>query len=92
MALAGEIGCRLGRRWHPRTDEARIGHIRAILGSVLGLLALLLSFTFAMSAQRYNERRQLVVRDANVLDGLYLQSDLLPDAAQERSNNCFANM
>lgn len=83
MAVAGEIGCRLGRRWHPRTNEARIGHIRAILGSVLGLLALLLSFTFAMSAQRYNERRQLVVRDANVLDGLYLQSDLLPDGTRK---------
>jgi hypothetical protein len=23
MALAGEIGCRVGRRWHPRTDEVR---------------------------------------------------------------------
>ena len=83
MMLAGELGCLLGRRWHPRTDEARLGHIRAILGSVLGLLALLLSFTFAMSAQHYNERRQLVVRDANVLDGLYLQSDLLPDGARK---------
>ena len=59
MALTGEIGCRLGRRWHPRTDEARIGHIRAILGSVLGLLALLLSFTFAMSAHRYNDPAQI---------------------------------
>jgi hypothetical protein len=83
MALAGEVGCHLGRRWHPRTDQARIGHIRAILGSVLGLLALLLSFTFAMSADRYNVRRQLVVRDANVLSGIYLQSDLLPDAARK---------
>lgn len=82
-AVVGEIGCRLGRRWHPRTDEARIGHIRAILGSVLGLLALLLSFTFAMSADRYNVRRELVVRDANALGGLYLQSDLLPEAPRK---------
>ena len=59
MALAGEIGCRLGRRWHPRTDEARMDIIRAILGSVLGLLALLLSFTFAMSADRYNDPSQI---------------------------------
>ena len=83
MVLIGEIGCRLGRHWHPRTDEARVGHIRAILGSVLGLLALLLSFTFAMSADRYNARRKLVVSDANVLGGLYLQSDLLPDASRK---------
>lgn len=83
MALAGEIGCRMGRRWHPHSDEARIGHIRAILGSVLGLLALLLSFTFAMSADRYNTRRKLVVSDANVLGGLYLESDFLPDASRK---------
>ena len=82
-AMAGDVGCRLGRRWHPQTDEARIGHIRAILGSVLGLLALLLSFTFAMSVDRYNARSQLVVKDANVLGGLYLQSDLLPDAPRK---------
>jgi hypothetical protein len=43
---------------------------------LLGLLALLLSFTFAMSADRHNTGRQLVVNDANVLGGLYLQSSL----------------
>ena len=80
---AGELGCHLGRRYHPRTDEARIGHLRTILGSVLGMLALLLSFTFAMSAQRYNERRELVVRDANALGKLYLQSDFLPDGPRK---------
>ena len=83
MALAGEIGCRLrGRRWH----HALMRPGSDIFGQswfVLGLLALLLSFTFAMSAQRYNERRELVVRDANALGGLYLQSDLLPDAARK---------
>ena len=83
MVLAGELGCLLGRRWHPRTDEARLGHIRAILGSVLGLLALLLSFTFAMSANRYDLRRQLVVNDANSLERLYLLSSLLPEESRK---------
>jgi hypothetical protein len=41
--------------------------LSAVLGSLLGLLALLLSFTFAMSAARYDARRQLVVKDANQL-------------------------
>jgi len=58
MALAGEIGSSVGRRWHPRTDDARRGHIGSVLGSLLGLLALLLGFTFAMSATRYDLRRQ----------------------------------
>ena len=48
--------------------------IGAVLGSLLRLLALLLSFTFAMSADRYNTWRQFVVNHANVPGGLYLQS------------------
>lgn len=80
MTLTSELGCRLGRRWYPRADDLRRGHLGSVLGSLLGLLALLLSFTFAMSANRYDARRQLVVADANVLGGLYLQSGLLPEA------------
>jgi hypothetical protein len=82
MTVSAEIGCTLGRRWQRRADEARRGHLSAVLGSLLGLLALLLSFTFAMSAARYDIRRQLVIADANVLSGLYLQSSLLPEAAR----------
>jgi hypothetical protein len=82
MALAGEIGSSVGQRWQPRTDDARRGHIGSVLGSLLGLLALLLGFTFAMSANRYDLRRQLVVSDANALGGLYLLSSLLPEESR----------
>ena len=82
-AVAGEAGALVGRHWQPRTDDARRGHIGSILGSLLGLLALLLGFTFAMTANRYDARRQLVVNDANVLAGLYYQSNLLPDAPRK---------
>ena len=77
--LAGEIGCLAGRRKHPSSDEARRRTVGSVVGSLLGLLALLISFTFAMAAGRYDTRRQLVVSDANALGGLYLQSSLLPD-------------
>jgi Protein of unknown function (DUF4239) len=83
MTIAAELGFRLGRRWYPRFDDARRGHFGSILGSLLGLLALLLSFTFAMSANRYDVRRQLVLNDANALEGLYLQSSLLPEAPRK---------
>lgn len=83
MTIAAEVGFALGRRSHPRTDDARRGHLGSILGSLLGLLALLLSFTFAMSANRYDVRRQLVVSDANSLEGLYLYSSLLPEESRK---------
>ena len=83
MTIAAELGFALGRRWYPRTDEARRGHLSSILGSLLGLLALLLSFTFAMSVNRYDLRRQLVMNDANSLEGLYLLSSLLPEESRK---------
>jgi hypothetical protein len=83
MTLSAEIGFYLGRKWHPRSDDARRGHFGSVLGSLLGLLALLLSFTFVMSANRYEFRRQLVVSDANALEGLYLQSSLLPEESRK---------
>jgi hypothetical protein len=83
MTISAELGFRLGRHWYPRSDDTRRGHFGSILGSLLGLLALLLSFTFAMSASRYDVRRQLVVADANALEGLYLQSSLLPDESRK---------
>jgi hypothetical protein len=82
MSIAAEVGYRVGRRLHPKSDDAGRGHFGSIVGSLLGLLALLLSFTFAMSANRYDVRRQLVVTDANALEAFYLQSSLLPDAAR----------
>jgi len=83
MTLVGEVAARVGRRWYPRADDLRRGHFVAVLGSLLGLLALLLSFTFAMAANRYDTRRQGVVREANVLGALYLQSSLLPEAPRK---------
>lgn len=82
MSLAAEVTFRVGRRWHTRSDDFRRGHFGSVLGSLLGLLALLLSFTFAMSANRFDARRQLVLSDANALEALYLQSSLLSDGAR----------
>lgn len=88
MALAGEIGCRLGRRWYPRVDDLRRGHLGSVLGSLLGLLALLVSFTFAMSVARYDARRQLVVADADALAALHRQSSRL----QEEPRHAFKKL
>ena len=77
--LVGEIGCYAGRRSIRLSDESRRRTVGSVVGSLLGLLALLLSFTFAMAADRYDTRRQLVVSDANALAGLYQESNLLPD-------------
>jgi len=78
MIVTGEIAYFAGYRWSSRAVEAGKGHFSAVQGSLLGLIALLLSFTFNMSAQRYETRRQLTLEEANTLNAVYLRSDMLP--------------
>ena len=62
-----ELGFRLGLRLYVATDTARKGEISGIQGALLGLLGLLLGFTFAMAVSRYQARRDLVVKEANAI-------------------------
>ena len=49
-----------------------------MLGSMLGLLALLLAFTFSLALQRYEDRSQAIVAEANAIGTAYLRAQLLP--------------
>ena len=79
MILADEVGYQLGCRRSAKADEAAKDHFNAIRTSLLGLLALLLAFSFGMTAQRYDARRQLVIEDAIQLRALYLRTTVLAD-------------
>lgn len=80
MLLAIEAGYRLGRRAEQRTDESSRAHVGAIQASLLGVLALLLGFTFSLSLQRYDTRSQAVVDEANAIGTTYLRAQLLQDS------------
>jgi hypothetical protein len=55
-----------------------------ILTSVLGLLALLVAFSFGMALSSYEARRQLVVTEANAIGTAYLRTAVLDDPAALR--------
>ena len=75
-----ETGYRLGLRLHKAKDEARRSQIGGVQGAVLGLLGLLLGFTFAMAVGRYDTRRDLVLQEANAVGTTWLRAGLLPEA------------
>jgi len=77
MLLAMEIGFRSSRRKQARTAEG-IKQANAVLAAMLGLLALLLAFTFSAALQRYEDRSQTVVAEANAIETTYLRARLLP--------------
>lgn len=78
MLLFAEIGFRLGMRVH-RGGVQHKQTIGGIQGAILGLLGLLLGFTFALAAGRFDLRRELVLKEANAIGTTYLRASLLPE-------------
>lgn len=52
--------------------------------TVLGLLALLIGFTFSIALSRYEARRDLVVKEANAIGTTWLRLQLLDEADRAR--------
>ncbi len=83
LILTTEATFHLGRQSIKKTTEAKKSQISAIQGSILGVLALLLGFTFSLSLQRYDSRSEAVVSEANAIGTAILRADLLPPAVQD---------
>jgi hypothetical protein len=54
--------------------------LKTINGMLLGLLGLLLAFTFSMSNSRFDDRRHYVVEEANTIGTTVLRTDVYPDS------------
>lgn len=87
VLLAGsEIGFRLGVWRKARRSEGDKTPTNAIMGSILGLLAFMLAFTFGMSVTRFDTRRQLVLDEASAVLRTYQRVQLLPEAQNIESS------
>jgi hypothetical protein len=80
-----EGGYHLGRRAGIQHNDAGKAQINTIQGSLLGVLALLLGFTFSLALQRYDSRSQAVVNEANAIGTTLLRAELLPLAVRSAS-------
>jgi hypothetical protein len=54
-----------------------------MVGATLGLLAFILAFTFAFASSRFDNRRQLLLDEANALGTTYLRAGMLPEWGEE---------
>lgn len=87
LLFAGlEIGFR-GHSWLQRRAGGEAdgkGAPDYLLSAMLGLLALLLGFTFAMALNRYESRRDLAVQEANAIGTTWLRAQLVEEPGRER--------
>lgn len=80
MLAAIEAGYRIGARRKAGGNDDLKEHVNGLQSAVLGILALLLGFTFSLALQRFDERSQAVVGEANAIGTAALRAQLLPAA------------
>ena len=76
------LGAKTGNYKKLHTPEAKAAGIGPMEGALLGLLSLLLSFTFGISASRFDTRRTLIVQEANDIGTVILRSDMYTDTVR----------
>lgn len=84
---AYEICYRIGRHYQDNTDHEVKAQTNAIQGGILGLLALLLGFTFNMALQRFDNRSHAVIKEANTIGTALLRTKLLPKPFDTQTEN-----
>ena len=77
-----ELGRRLGRRQMREHGEVARTGVGVVDGVVYGLLGLLIGFTFNGAAERFNERRQIMIREVEAVRSAWHRVDILPAAVQ----------
>lgn len=82
LLLAVEAGHYFGRRnSKSRAIESLLEFIPTTL---LGLLALLLGFTFSMAVGRFDARKKALILETNAIETAWLRAGLLPDGETSR--------
>lgn len=86
MLIAHAAGC----VWRLRTGAGgqQSGGDDVSIAAVLGLLSLLLGFTFSLCMERYDTRRELVVAESNALESAWLRAGLL----EPRDRDCLRGL
>ena len=73
---ATEVGRLVGRRMHGRRADKDASTLAT---GMLGIFALLIAFTYSLSLERYDARRQVVLEEANAIGTTANYALMLPD-------------
>lgn len=73
------IGLRVGR-WQQRKQFPEQEHLGTIQGAILGLLGLVLGFSFSGAMGRFVDRQDALAIEANAIQTAFERADLLPNA------------
>lgn len=84
LIIAFEIGYQLNKYTAAKNDKDGFSSTSPMVGGLLGMLAFMLAFTFAMAAGQHNLRKQNVLDEANVIGTTYMRADLVGERDEEK--------
>lgn len=83
VLAAIELGYRIGRARRQRFSDELESPVAAIVAAALGLLGLLLAFTFGLAAARFDARGLVVVEESNAIGTAWLRAGLISDGRRD---------
>ena len=82
-----EAGDRIARRRQKDSEEEKEPTIGGMVGATLGLFAFMLAFTFGLAGSRFEDRRQVLLSEANAIGTTYLRSKMLAEPMRTEAQN-----
>ena len=83
--LSVELGYRLARYRLQRDELEKESPLGGMVGATLGLLAFMLAFTFGLAGSRFEDRRQILLSEANAIGTTYLRAAMLSEPMRTES-------
>lgn len=89
LVIFVEIGYWIGLKAKVEMTESMRAQISTIQTAILTIFTFLLGFTFAMALSRFDNRKQMVVKESNAIGTAVLRSQLLPENQRTKTNELF---
>lgn len=80
ILLANWLGYRYKKRQLDKYPGQVMEGMGSIEGSILGVMSLLLGFTFSLAVSKFEGRRHVIVEEANAIGTAILRCDMYPDS------------
>jgi len=87
VLLSVYAGYRVGKFMLLRSGDSAGLFSGSVVTASLGLLAFMLAFTFSIAANRYTERKQILIEEVNAIGTTYLRADFLPSTSGDEIKN-----
>ena len=85
--LSVELGYRIASYRERNSLQEKESPVSGMVGATLGLLAFMLAFTFGLAGSRFEDRRQVLLSEANAIGTTYLRSAMLPEPMRTEAQN-----